>query len=86
MSSYRSTTGLAECPSWLQVNWLLSGFSKRKNKTIEKYHVFVAEDASLEEIPSSQKRQVAKPLDYFGLHYSSVSEIVKNCEGSIFKA
>lgn len=145
-SSYRSTTGLAECPSWLQVNWLLSGFSKRKSKAIEKYRAFIAEgkgqpspwralknqiylgdeafvddmqcrmaeDANLEEIPSSQKRQVAKPMDYyeslssgrnesicrayqsggysmreiadyFGLHYSSVSKIVKSGEDSLFK-
>ncbi len=74
----------------------------------------IAEDVSLEEIPSSQRRQVPKPLsdyvssslgrneaiyaaynsggysmkeiaDYFELHYSSVSKIVKNFDDSQFK-
>lgn len=145
-SSYRSTAGLVECPPWLKVDWLLSGFSKRKSKAIKQYCAFVAEgknqpspwrelknqiylgddifvdemqcrlaeDINLEEVPSSQARQVAKPFtyyesasvdrdeviflafqsggynmkeiaDYFGLHYSSVSKIVKKIENSRFK-
>ncbi len=145
-SSYRSTVGVSECPSWLNVDWLLSAFSKRKSTAIEKYRQFVSNgkgqpspwdqlqnqiylgneefvdemqckmdvDANLEEVPSAQKRQVPKPLasyesiskdrngaiflaylsgaytmkaiaDHFGLHYSSVSKIVKNIENSQFK-
>ena len=145
-SSYRCTAGMVESPPWLQVDWLLSGFSKRKRQAIEQYRAFVAEgkgqpspwkqlknqiylgddafvdemqckmaeDVNLEEVPSIQKRQVAKPLssyesasqqrneaiylayrsggysmraiaDYFGLHYSSVSKIIKSFDDSRFK-
>jgi putative transposase len=42
-SSYRNTVGLDKSPSWLQVNWLLSCFGKRRSSAIEKYKVFVAE-------------------------------------------
>ncbi|MGK0474291.1 MAG: putative transposase [Candidatus Azotimanducaceae bacterium] len=42
-SSYRNTVGLEESPGWLQVNWLLSCFGKRRSSTVEKYKVFVAE-------------------------------------------
>ena len=41
-SSYRSTAGLAACPSWLYVDRLLSTFSKRKSSAIKKYRAFVA--------------------------------------------
>jgi hypothetical protein len=40
-SSYRNTVGLEEFPGWLQVNWLLSCFGKRRSSTVEKYKVFV---------------------------------------------
>ena len=42
-SSYRCTAGMAPCPPWLQINWLLSGFSRRKRQAIEQYRAFVAE-------------------------------------------
>ena len=42
-SSYRNTVGLEESPGWLQVNWLLSCFGKRRSSAVEKYKVFVAE-------------------------------------------
>jgi len=74
----------------------------------------MAVDASLDEVPSGQKRPVTKPLDcylssfesrdqaiysayqrgshtmkeigdYYGLHYSSVSKIVKHYKNSQFK-
>ena len=145
-SSYQCTAGLEEPPSWLQVNWLLSCFGKRRSSTIEKYKTFVAEgagqsspwsqlkkqiylgdddfievveskidkDQDLSEIPSSQKRAKVKTLeeyeasfddrnqcikeafqsggytmkaiaDHFGLHYSSVSKIIKSSVYSRFK-
>ncbi len=145
-SSYRSTAGLVEAPVWLQVDWLLSSFAKRKQPAIKKYRAFVAAgkgqpspweqlrnqiylgddafvddmqckmdaDTSLDEVPSSQKRQVAKPLshyetvcnhrnesillayqsgaytmkeiaEYFVLHYSSISKIIKKHENSRIK-
>jgi len=145
-SSYRSTSGLESCPSWLQVDWLLSAFAKRRKTACERYAKFVQEgklqsspweslknqvflgnekfvndmqkmidpEKSLEEIPRNQKRKIARPLvdyeneaetrntaiynafssggykmkeigEYFGLHYSSVSKIVREIESSLFK-
>ena len=40
-SSYRATAGLAEIPSWLKTDWLLSGFAKRKLLAVERYREFV---------------------------------------------
>jgi putative transposase len=42
-SRYRNTVGLEESRGWLQVNWLLSCFGKRRSSSVEKYKVFVAE-------------------------------------------
>ena len=138
-SSYRATVGQAEGVGYLQTEWILAAFGKRKSSAIEKYKAFVAEgrgqpspwtllknqvylgddefvakmqtlvddDKELSEIPSSQRRPIPKTLseydvsnddrnvainhayqsggytqkqigDYFGLHYSSVSSIIKN--------
>ena len=138
-SSYRATTGQVLKPGWLNPDWLLSSFSKRKGLAVKRYKAFVAEgqgqpspwlqlrnqvylgddefmaqmntlidaDKELGEIPSSQRRPIPKVLsvyekntssrngaiveaylsgdyslkevgDYFGLHYSTVSGIVKN--------
>ena len=138
-SSYRATTGQVLNPGWLNTDWLLASFSKRKSQAVKLYKAFVAEgkgqpspwlqlrnqvylgsddfvaqlnalidgDKELSEIPSSQRRAVPKALslykenassrnaaiveaylsggyrlkevgDYFGLHYSTVSGIVKN--------
>jgi REP-associated tyrosine transposase len=145
-SSYRSTVGITEAPSWLNVDWLLSAYSKRKSLAIEKYRAFVAEgkkqpspwqqlknqiylgdddfvestqckmttDINLDEVPSSQKRPVAKSLshyknistnrneaidkayksgaysmkeiaDFFAIHYSTVSKILKDYSNSRIK-
>lgn len=138
-SSYRATVGQQVKPNWLSVEWLLSGFGRRKARAIEAYKQFVKEgkgqpclwdqlsnqvflgneqfvasmqklvdgDKELDEIPSSQRRPIAKELsyyakkhktrneaitsaylsggyslkeigDYFKLHYSTISGIVKN--------
>ncbi len=42
-SSYRATAGLAEHPQWLNTDWLLSGFNKRKSMAIHAYRAFVSE-------------------------------------------
>lgn len=138
-SSYQATVGLVNVPEYLNVEWVLSAFAKRKSVAIEKYKQFVADgkgqpspweflqkqiylgtekfvenmqamvdgEKELSEIPSSQRRPTPKSLaeyeslsndrntaiirayesggytlkeigDYFGLHYSSVSGIIKN--------
>ncbi|MFT7528715.1 MAG: putative transposase [Arenicella sp.] len=137
-SSYRATAGFESPYPWLSVEWLLSGFARRRKTACERYRQFVSEgkgqpspwesltnqiylggtefvtkmqlhidpEKSLEEVPSSQKRGLAKELEayvstsssrneaiyrafssggysmkeigeYFDLHYSSVSKIVK---------
>ncbi len=138
-SSYRATVGLVKGPDYLNVEWLLAAFAKRKSVAIERYKEFVAAgkgqpspwallrnqiylgsepfvekmkslvdgEKELSEIPSSQRRPLANALssyeaasqdrndaiiksyqsggftlkeigDYFGLHYSTVSGIIKN--------
>ena len=137
-SCNRATTGQALKPEWLNTDWLLSSFSKRKGQAVTLYKAFVAEgqgqaspwlqlrsqvylgddefmaqmnamidaDKELAEIPSSQRWPMPKVLsvyeknarsrkgaivaaylsgdyslkevgDYFGLHYSTVSGIVR---------
>lgn len=141
-SSYRSTVGHRDCPSWLSTGWLLAAFGRRKSSAIEAYKRFVSEgkgqpspwqglnsqvylgdekfvekmkrliadDKDLSEIPSPQRKNVPKSLkiyaevagsrdiailnayasggysmkeigEYFGLHYSRVSRIVKKAKG-----
>lgn len=145
-SSYRSTTGLTSRPEWLNTDWILSNFSRKKSDAITGYRNFIAagkgqpsplddlknqiflgdddfveemqclidEKISLDEIPSSQKKQRLKILEnyqkhatsrneaiinayqsggysmveianHFGLHYSSISKIIKFSGSSQFK-
>lgn len=138
-SSYRATAGQQNKPTWLNTEWLLAGFGRRKSKAIEAYKQFVSEgkgqpspweqlrnqvflgddkfvksmqslidtDKELSEVPSSQRRALPKELsyyakkyksrneaiisayasdgyslkevgDYFELHYSTISGIIKN--------
>jgi len=138
-SSYRAMTGQVKKPVFLEVDWVLSAFGKRKSKAVAGYKKFVSEGKNqpspwqslknqiylgsdtfvekiqlqidgkkeLSEVPSSQRRPVAKDLsyyelnnsdrnkaiveayqsggytlkdigEYFELHYSTVSGIVKN--------
>jgi REP element-mobilizing transposase RayT len=138
-SGYRTTVGQMIGPAYLNTEWILAAFAKRKSLAIERYKKFVAEgkgqpspwtllrnqiylgseqfvekmqslvdgDKQLDEIPSSQRRPRPKTLseyassnpdrntaisesyqsggytlkeigDHFGLHYSSVSGIIKN--------
>lgn len=96
-SSYRATSGQANCPVWLEVDWLLASFGRRKGRAIVGYKQFVAEgkkqpspweqlkgqvylgsdrfvetmqakiedDKDLSEIPSTQRRALAKPIDEY---------------------
>jgi len=42
-SSYRAMIGYYEAGEWLEVNWMLSQFSKQKKRAIDKYRTFVEE-------------------------------------------
>jgi len=138
-SSYRATVGQQEKPDWLNTDWLLAAFGRRKSKAIDAFKRFVNEgkgqpspweqlrnqvflgdekfvksmhklidaDKELSEIPSSQRKALPKELsyyarkyktrneaiiyayasggyslkevgEYFELHYSTVSGIIKN--------
>ena len=142
-SSYRATAGLVEPFPWLQSDWVLGGFGRRRASAIRGYRTFVAAgkgqpspwkqlknqiylgddtfvermqaildpDASLDDIPAIQKRAPRKLMsfyegraktrdqaileayqsggykmkelaDYFSLHYSSVSKIIRKLENS----
>jgi len=41
-SSYRATTGQVKKPEWLNTDWLLSAFAKRKKNAIKLYRDFVS--------------------------------------------
>lgn len=42
-SSYRAITGQDVVPGWLQTEWLLAAFGKRKAKAVEAYRQFIKE-------------------------------------------
>ena len=42
-SSYRAVAGLGESPQWLDTDWLLSQFGKRRQKAMEGYRKFILE-------------------------------------------
>lgn len=138
-SSYRATVGKNKVQHWLNTEWILASFAKRKSAAVKRYATFVAEgvnqpspweritnqvflgneetvarwqsmienDQDLSEVPSSQRRAKPRPIaeyaaeskdrnsaivaahqsggytlkelgDHFGLHYSTVSSIIKH--------
>ncbi len=42
-SSYRATAGQAPVAPWLQADWILSAFGRRKGEAIDRYRAFVAQ-------------------------------------------
>ena len=57
-SSYRSTCGEGEQPTWLETEWTLSAFGKRKRTAIERYKQFVSEGKNQPSPWENLKRQV----------------------------
>lgn len=145
-SSYRATVGQEPAPIWLQINRLLSQFSRSRKEAGERYSTFVDEGKQkaspweelksqiylgsdsfveemqakhgagplLDEVPTTQQRPPAQPLSYFtehypgrdaaiakayysghysmralgehfGLHYSSISRIIRRSEHATVK-
>lgn len=143
-SSYRSTSGQADCPGWLSTDWLLSAFARQKLNARKLYREFVSEgknqpspwvslknqiylgtesfveqmqrqvqdDRDLSEIPITQRRRIPESMgsyekqfvnrddailaayasggysmktigEYFGLHYSRISRIIRAGKGQI---
>src|SRR5690606_1531819 len=107
-SSYRATAGMEPIRPWLNVDWLLSGFARRRKTACEHYQRFVEEgkgqpspwehlknqvflgddafvekmhtlldtDKVLDEVPSSQRRPLAKSLAYYEKTTRSRNEAV----------
>jgi REP element-mobilizing transposase RayT len=63
-SSYRATAGMAACPSWLSIEWLLDQFGGGKKRRVDRYVRFVAEGAGAR-IWDSLKHQVYLGSDDF---------------------
>ncbi|MEO6326891.1 MAG: transposase [Thermoanaerobaculia bacterium] len=53
-SNYQSTAGLVPAPEWLDTEWTLAQFGKRRQKAIESYRAFVAEKEGLAYDPWGQ--------------------------------
>ena len=64
-SSYRSTVGLVESDSWLNVDWLLSGFSRKRSEAYKRYSAFVSEGKNQPAVWESLKNQVFLGDDEF---------------------
>lgn len=113
-SSYRATVGQVELPAWLQVDWLLAAFGKRRTKAIVAYRIFVSDgknqpspwkklrnqvflgddefvermlkhlddEQELTEIPSTQRRIMAKTLTDYEAEASSRDIAIINAVAS----
>jgi REP element-mobilizing transposase RayT len=57
-SSYSGTAGLATCPSWLTVDWVLSQFGKNRQQASSLYRRFVREGIARSSIWEGVRAQV----------------------------
>ena len=64
-SSYRATAGLADCPSWLATDWILSAFSAKRAEAIERYRTFVADGKNQPALWDKLKNQIYLGTDAF---------------------
>lgn len=64
-SSYRSSAGLADCPAWLETDWILSAFSDKRNEAIERYRAFVAAGKNQPALWENLKSQIFLGTDAF---------------------
>jgi len=64
-SSYRASAGLADCPSWLTTDWILSAFSAKRPEAIEHYRVFVANGKNQPALWDELKNQIYLGTDAF---------------------
>ncbi len=64
-SSYRASAGLADCPSWLTTDWILSAFSAKRAVAIEHYRAFVADGKNQPALWDNLKNQIYLGTDAF---------------------
>ena len=57
-SSYRATAGFAAAHPWLQTDWILSAFGRRRKIARERYRKFIAESKDLSSPWSQLKNQL----------------------------
>jgi len=57
-SSYQDTAGLRQAPNWLEIEWILAAFGKRKSSAMEKYKKFVSNAKGLPSPWEQLKNQV----------------------------
>ncbi len=64
-SSYRASAGLADRPSWLATDWILSAFSAKRAEAIERYRTFVADGKNQPTLWEQLKNQIYLGTDAF---------------------
>jgi REP element-mobilizing transposase RayT len=64
-SSYRATAGLCGGPGWLETDWILCAFARRKGRARERYRAFVAEGKNQPSPWEGLKNQVFLGSDQF---------------------
>lgn len=64
-SSYRASAGLADCPAWLETDWILSAFSEKRFEAIERYRKFVAAGKNQPALWGNLKNQIFLGTDAF---------------------
>ncbi|MBI5891514.1 MAG: transposase [Nitrosomonadales bacterium] len=64
-SSYRAMAGMAETPTWLTADWILSSFSDKRSEAIERYKAFIAEGKNQPAIWEQLKNQIYLGTDAF---------------------
>ncbi len=64
-SSYRATAAMADTPTWLTTDWILSSFSDKRKEAIERYKKFVAEGKNQPTLWEQLKNQIYLGTDAF---------------------
>lgn len=64
-SSYSATLGQANCPVWLQTDWLLQQFATRKSQARQRYAEFVAQGIGQESPWTKLKGQILLGDEHF---------------------
>ncbi|MFV2032115.1 MAG: transposase [Gammaproteobacteria bacterium] len=57
-SSYRATIGKAQIPAWLETDWLLGHFGRRRKRARERYIDFVRQGIGLPSIWENLRKQI----------------------------
>lgn len=57
-SSYRATAGQVSSPDWLNTEWIIAHFSRRKAEAIDRYRQFIAEGKNQPSIWEQLKNQI----------------------------